>query len=81
MASFSGRAAEGGARRIVARRRVYTKHGDSPIRGLLGHSSVKMTEKYAHLSEGSGSAYLHLLSAAAPENRGNQLATEVVRPS
>jgi integrase len=51
------------------------------IRGLLGHSSIVMTEKYAHLSAGNGSAYLHLLSAAVPENRGNQVATEVVRPS
>jgi hypothetical protein len=40
-----------------------------------------MTEKYAHLSEGNGAAYLPLLSATVPQNRGNQLPTEVVRPS
>ena len=51
------------------------------IRGLLGHSSVKMTERYAHLAEGHGTAYLHLLSASVPENRGNSVATKVERPS
>ncbi len=51
------------------------------IRGLLGHESVNTTEKYARLAEGHGSAYLHLLSATVPENRGNSVATELVRPS
>jgi integrase len=45
------------------------------IRGLLGHSSVKMTEKYAHLAEGHGAAYVHLLSAATPANRANVVQT------
>jgi integrase len=45
------------------------------IRGLLGHSSVKMTERYAHLSDGHGAAYVHLLSASVPENRANVVQT------
>jgi integrase len=36
------------------------------IRGLLGHSSVKMTERYAHLAASQTAAYMPLLSAAAP---------------
>ena len=44
------------------------------IRGLLGHESVTTTERYAHLAEGHGHAYLHLLSATVPENRGNSVA-------
>ena len=49
----------------------------SLIRGLLGHSSVKMTERYAHLSEGHGEAYVHLLSASVPENRASGVQTAV----
>jgi hypothetical protein len=45
------------------------------IRGLLGHSSVKMTERYAHLAEGHGASYMHLLSASVPENRANAVQT------
>jgi integrase len=36
------------------------------IRGLLGHSSVKMTERYAHLAASQTAAYMPLLSGAAP---------------
>jgi hypothetical protein len=36
------------------------------LRALLGHSSVKMTERYAHLAAGQSAAFSHLLSAAAP---------------
>ena len=36
------------------------------IRGLLGHSSVKMTERYAHLAASQTASYMPLLSAAAP---------------
>jgi integrase len=36
------------------------------IRGLLGHSSVQMTERYAHLAASQTAAYMPLLSAAAP---------------
>jgi integrase len=36
------------------------------LRALLGHSSVKMTERYAHLAAGQSAAFAHLLSAAAP---------------
>jgi hypothetical protein len=34
-----------------------------------------MTEKYAHLAEGHGAAYVHLLSAATPANRANVVQT------
>lgn len=44
------------------------------IRGLLGHSSVKMTERYAHLAERNGAPYLHLLSAA-PSGRAHHVPT------
>ena len=36
------------------------------IRGLLGHSSVQMTERYAHLAASQTAAYMPLLSAASP---------------
>lgn len=36
------------------------------IRGLLGHSSVKMTERYAHVAASQTAAYMPLLSGAAP---------------
>lgn len=36
------------------------------LRALLGHSSVKMTERYAHLAASQSAAFAHLLSAAAP---------------
>jgi integrase len=39
------------------------------LRALLGHSSVKMTERYAHLAAGRSAAFSHLLSAAAPPTR------------
>ncbi len=39
------------------------------LRALLGHSSVKMTERYAHLAAGQSAAFSHLLSAAAPAHR------------
>jgi integrase len=45
------------------------------IRGLLGHSSVKMTERYAHLAEGHGASYVHLLSSSVPKNRANAVQT------
>lgn len=48
------------------------------IRGLLGHSSVKMTERYAHLAEGHGSSYMHLLSWPEPEKRANAVQTAEV---
>jgi site-specific recombinase XerD len=51
------------------------------IRGLLGHSSVKMTERYAHLSDEHGAAYVHLLSASVPENRANSVTTADALPS
>jgi excisionase family DNA binding protein len=36
------------------------------IRGLLGHQSSRMTERYAHLAAGQSEAFVHLLSAASP---------------
>ncbi|HVZ86433.1 MAG TPA: tyrosine-type recombinase/integrase [Polyangia bacterium] len=36
------------------------------IRGLLGHSSVQMTERYAHLAASQTATYMPLLSAVAP---------------
>jgi hypothetical protein len=36
------------------------------LRGLLGHASIEMTERYAHLATGQTAAFGHLLSAAAP---------------
>ena len=48
------------------------------IRGLLGHSSVKMTERYAHLAEGQGASYVHLLSWPEPEKRANAVQTAEV---
>jgi len=36
------------------------------IRGLLGHQSSRMTERYAHLAAGQSEAFVHLLSFASP---------------
>jgi site-specific recombinase XerD len=43
------------------------------LRALLGHSSVKMTERYAHLGAGQSAAFSHLLSAAAPASSASGL--------
>jgi integrase len=40
------------------------------IRGLLGHSSISMTERYAHLAASQTAAYMPLLAAAAPSGVG-----------
>jgi site-specific recombinase XerD len=37
---------------------------------LAGHSSVRTTERYAHLAPTEAPAYLGLLSAATPGQRG-----------
>jgi site-specific recombinase XerD len=40
--------------------------GGAPLRivqSLLGHSTIRMTERYAHLAPGESAAYMHLLSA------------------
>jgi integrase len=39
--------------------------GGSPLRvvqSLLGHSSIRMTERYAHLAPGQSTGFMHLLS-------------------
>jgi integrase len=43
--------------------------GGAPLRvvqSLLGHSSIRMTERYAHLAPGQSAGFMHLLSAASP---------------
>lgn len=39
--------------------------GGAPIRivqSLLGHSTIRMTERYAHLAPGESAGYMHLLA-------------------
>jgi site-specific recombinase XerD len=40
------------------------------IRGLLGHSSVQMTERYAHVAASQTAAYMPLLSCVSPPANG-----------
>jgi site-specific recombinase XerD len=40
------------------------------IRGLLGHSSVQMTERYAHVAASQTAAYMPLLSGVSPTPNG-----------
>jgi hypothetical protein len=35
------------------------------VQSLLGHSSIKTTERYAHLAPGQSAAFMHLLSATS----------------
>ena len=50
--------------------------GGAPLRvvqSLLGHSSIRMTERYAHLAPGQSSGFMHLLSATdASKNWGQR---------
>jgi len=42
--------------------------GGAPLRivqSLLGHSTIRMTERYAHLTPGQSAGYMHLLSPAS----------------
>ena len=40
------------------------------LRGLLGHASIEMTERYAHLATGQSAQFGHLLSAATQTPKG-----------
>ena len=42
--------------------------GGAPLRvvqSLLGHSTIRMTERYAHLAPGESAGYMHLLATQA----------------
>ena len=44
--------------------------GGAPLRivqSLLGHSTIRMTERYAHLAPGQSAGYMQLLSTAPPK--------------
>jgi site-specific recombinase XerD len=44
--------------------------GGAPLRivqSLLGHSTIRMTERYAHLAQGQSAAFMHLLTAEKDE--------------
>jgi integrase len=38
------------------------------LKSLLGHASIEMTERYAHIATEQRAAYAHLLSSAAPSS-------------
>jgi integrase len=44
--------------------------GGAPLRivqSLLGHSTIRMTERYAHLAPGQSAGFMHLLSTVPPK--------------
>ena len=48
--------------------------GGAPLRivqSLLGHSTIKMTERYAHLAPGQSAGFMHLLSVGENEPVGS----------
>lgn len=50
--------------------------GGAPLRvvqSLLGHSTLKMTERYSHLAPGQSASFMHLLSPIAPADSRAQL--------
>lgn len=47
--------------------------GGAPLRvvqSLLGHSTMKMTERYSHLAPGQSASFMHLLAPIAPTDLG-----------
>jgi GTP cyclohydrolase FolE2 len=58
--------------------------GGAPLRvgqSLLGHSSIKMTERYAHLAPGQSAGFVHLPSVAAPSPTSGQCSGQTDRPT
>jgi integrase len=51
------------------------------LRSLLGHASIDMTERYAHLATEHRATYAHLLSSAAPSPIGTSESGPVLAPS
>jgi site-specific recombinase XerD len=58
--------------------------GGAPLRvvqSLLGHSTIRMTERYAHLAPGESAGYMHLLAThAVPTASSSGPASGPARP-
>lgn len=56
--------------------------GGAPLRvvqSLLGHSTLKMTERYSHLAPGQSASFMHLLSPIAPAEVGPSAGPSTVK--
>jgi integrase len=51
------------------------------LRSLLGHASIDMTERYAHLATEHRASYAHLLSSSAPSPIGTSESGPVLAPT